>query len=194
MPEHTAQWCAADRQQSEAGNRRDGRGRGAACEPAAEHRLQREVARLKGSAARASGAGSNPEAHPQVRGEVGWGSPIRPTSQEKPLRFAGVTRRTGIEPATTGVTSRYSNQLSYRPNLERRSIAVGGTVASCQEATAAPPRRAATTPTNRWRWRCPRTAARVDPSPLPSPTSSVRRQIRPAPRATRAPIRHGSAE
>ena len=25
-------------------------------------------------------------------------------------------RRTGIEPATTGVTSRYSNQLSYRPN------------------------------------------------------------------------------
>ena len=25
------------------------------------------------------------------------------------------TRRTGIEPATTGVTSRYSNQLSYRP-------------------------------------------------------------------------------
>ncbi len=24
-------------------------------------------------------------------------------------------RRTGIEPATTGVTSRYSNQLSYRP-------------------------------------------------------------------------------
>ena len=28
-------------------------------------------------------------------------------------------RRTGIEPATTGVTSRYSNQLSYRPNTPR---------------------------------------------------------------------------
>ena len=26
-------------------------------------------------------------------------------------------RRTGLEPATTGVTGRYSNQLSYRPKL-----------------------------------------------------------------------------
>ena len=27
-------------------------------------------------------------------------------------------RRTGLEPATTGSTGRYSNQLSYRPNWE----------------------------------------------------------------------------
>jgi hypothetical protein len=35
---------------------------------------------------------------------------------------SGATRRTGLEPATTGVTGRYSNQLSYRPRrgLESR--------------------------------------------------------------------------
>ena len=35
-------------------------------------------------------------------------------------------RRTGIEPATTGVTSRYSNQLSYHPNRnsELKSVAI----------------------------------------------------------------------
>ena len=27
------------------------------------------------------------------------------------------TRRTGLEPATTGSTGRYSNQLSYRPRV-----------------------------------------------------------------------------
>ena len=32
------------------------------------------------------------------------------------------TRRTGLEPATTGSTGRYSNQLSYRPNWGWDSI------------------------------------------------------------------------
>ena len=32
------------------------------------------------------------------------------------------TRRTGLEPATTGSTGRYSNQLSYRPKRSRWAV------------------------------------------------------------------------
>ena len=35
----------------------------------------------------------------------------------RPPKGSREARRTGIEPATTGVTGRYSNQLSYRPSL-----------------------------------------------------------------------------
>ena len=44
------------------------------------------------------------------------GETARPRPIGQGLGFVP-TRRTGIEPATTGVTSRYSNQLSYRPNM-----------------------------------------------------------------------------
>ena len=36
-----------------------------------------------------------------------------------------MARTTGLEPATTGVTGRYSNRLSYVPALGPRSIAAG---------------------------------------------------------------------
>jgi hypothetical protein len=33
--------------------------------------------------------------------------------------FVGLAVRTGLEPATHGVTGRYSNQLNYRTNIYR---------------------------------------------------------------------------
>ena len=34
--------------------------------------------------------------------------------------------RTGLEPATSGVTGRHSNQLNYRSTVVKTSILVGG--------------------------------------------------------------------
>ena len=38
--------------------------------------------------------------------------------------FQFLAERTGLEPATPGVTGRYSNQLNYRSNKYRYSITV----------------------------------------------------------------------
>jgi S-methylmethionine-dependent homocysteine/selenocysteine methylase len=37
-----------------------------------------------------------------------------------------MAERTGLEPATPGVTGRYSNQLNYRSELENPSRLLGG--------------------------------------------------------------------
>ena len=42
--------------------------------------------------------------NPQIRGDLGWNW----KTQSK------MAQRTGLEPATPGVTGRYSNQLNYR--------------------------------------------------------------------------------
>jgi hypothetical protein len=54
---------------------------------------------------------------------VGDGFEIRPRGTKKPqivsnLRFLNLAERTGLEPATPGVTGRYSNQLNYRSKLK----------------------------------------------------------------------------
>lgn len=59
-------------------------------------------------------------------GNHGWWR--RPKRSKKPKRLNSVlgtgqafkAGSTGLEPATTGVTSRYSNQLSYDPGFETR--------------------------------------------------------------------------
>ncbi len=60
---------------------------------------------------------------PVSRCVIGLVSPLRPR-KKKPLKgidFQGLSNvvavRTGLEPATPGVTGLYSNQLNYRTNL-----------------------------------------------------------------------------
>ncbi len=36
--------------------------------------------------------------------------------------FPNVAERTGLEPATTGVTGRYSNQLNYRSKIQPHKL------------------------------------------------------------------------
>ena len=43
------------------------------------------------------------------------------------LKLQKVADRTGLEPATSGVTGRHSNQLNYRSEILLFTILVGGT-------------------------------------------------------------------
>ena len=44
----------------------------------------------------------------------------------EPLKKGHMADRTGLEPATSGVTGRHSNQLNYR-SVKANSLMVGGT-------------------------------------------------------------------
>src|SRR5438094_8572521 len=74
------------------------------------------------------------------------------TSKRRKPRRAGPsrTRRTGLEPATTGSTVRYSNQLSYRPEVpgarDRRAGQREGNVFSRGEGSSTAPSRDPTEP------------------------------------------------
>ncbi len=45
------------------------------------------------------------------------------TDRVDTVYFWSVAERTGLEPATPGVTGRYSNQLNYRSEFQNRCIA-----------------------------------------------------------------------
>ena len=64
-------------------------------------------------------SGSEPPRAPPLNGQPPLApqkSP-HPKNGTRPPEGSREARRTGLEPATTGVTGRYSNQLSYRPSL-----------------------------------------------------------------------------
>ena len=53
---------------------------------------------------------------------------VRPAGNACCRRALGVARATGVEPATTGSTVRYSNQLSYAPTRGAEDASRGGLV------------------------------------------------------------------
>ena len=80
----------------------------------------------------------------------GNGPNIRATTQRKSPDFQGflTTGATGLEPATSGVTGRRSNQLSYAPAFKRARGKPSHSDAPCRRVCQArPPRRA---PTQGW--------------------------------------------
>jgi hypothetical protein len=60
------------------------------------------------------------------------------TTAERQGAYASPTGLTGIEPATSGVTDRHSNQLSYSPNCGGRRSEVGGRPLTVESARASP--------------------------------------------------------
>jgi hypothetical protein len=51
--------------------------------------------------------------------------PKKKKARCKHLAFKILAERTGLEPATPGVTGRYSNQLNYRSNSSSKVLLVG---------------------------------------------------------------------
>ena len=168
-------------------------------------RTPRRPERTKATRPPACRAGTNapPRSNPTTSGTAMWYCASRCGLDAVPakcqyLRFAGIpsTGATGLEPATSGVTGRRSNQLSYAParsrdGHRRRSASLplelaAASRASLQYAKDQPPTPSAAgcAPSQRPSGRSASLATRPPPPP-PAPRATLRcLQHPPAPRLT----------